>query len=111
MGLTLTWWGWPQSSAGSSNPHKDLTAVVSMGFAAQGFPPTLSAVGPRLWAAKGARPEGSSCGAPLRGRQKVGEKSMRGGQMGCRQSKGQKPGRQAVAAGWAGANTWGWNWG
>lgn len=65
----LTWWGWPPSCAGSSDPHKDPTAVVSTGFAAQGCPQILPAAGPRPWVATGAQPEGSSRGAPLSGRE------------------------------------------
>lgn len=88
-GFTLTWWGWPQSSAGSSDPHKDLTGVASMGFAAQGCPQIRPAAGPRPWVVRGARPGGSSHGAPLGERWKVGEKSKRGGLMGCGQGQGE----------------------
>lgn len=62
--------------------------VVSMGFAAQGCPQILPAAGPRSWVVRGAQPEGSSHEAPLGGKEKEGENSMRGGAIGCGQSKG-----------------------
>lgn len=94
-GLSLTWWGWPQSSAGSSDPRKDLTGVVSMGFAAQGCPQIRPAADPRPWVVRGARPEGSSHVAPLGGRRKVGEKPMRG----ARWAAGRAVGRDGGGAG------------
>jgi hypothetical protein len=70
-GLTLTWWGWPQNCAGSSDRHKYLTGVVSMGLAARGSPQILPATGPRPLVVRGAQPERSSCGAPLGGSKRV----------------------------------------
>lgn len=59
-----------------------------MEFAAQGCPQILPAAGPRPWVVRGAQSEGSSHEAPLDGRGEMKEYSMRGGLMGCRQSKG-----------------------
>lgn len=86
-GYTLTWWDWPQSSAGSSDLHKDQMGVVSMGFGAQDWSQILTAAGlgaaPRPWVGRDAQTEGSSHGALLGGREKVEGNSMRGAPSDC----------------------------
>lgn len=77
----FTWWGWPQSYAGSSGPHKYLMVEVSMGHVARGCPQILPETGPTLLVVRGAPLEGSSYEALLcrmENRVKFNERAQRG---------------------------------